>query len=39
MVKQNGTNLATPQDKAIIQPTCISFHTKKIESTMENRRK
>jgi hypothetical protein len=28
-VKQNGTNLATPQDKANIHPTRISFHTKK----------
>jgi hypothetical protein len=39
MVKQNGTNLATPQEKAFIHPTCISSHTKKTESTMENRRK
>jgi len=39
MVKQNGTNLTTPQDKAIIHPTRISFHTKKTESTMGNRRK
>jgi len=29
MVKQNGTNLATPQDEAIIHLTCISFQTKK----------
>jgi hypothetical protein len=29
MVKENGTNLATPQDKANIHPTRISFHTKK----------
>jgi hypothetical protein len=39
MVKQNGTNLATPQDKPIVHPIHIPFHTTKIEITMGDRRK